>query len=155
MSSRIVPRRRFLLSLASLAVCGPAVVRGSTLMRVSARCCISAEAVPSCVTTQDALALLQYELERRFDETLFGAASLQAEDEYTAPIQGPAIAEAKMTALWELRTLFGPRGSPPKPLEDLPAEVRSDLSSMLGVRPGVSCQALAAPFSGLAVRTSA
>jgi hypothetical protein len=155
MSSLIVPRRRFLLSLASVAVCGPVVVRASSLMRVSARYCVSAEAVPSWVTTQDALALLQHEMERRFDERLFGAASLPAEDEYIAPIPSPVIAEAKITALWELRTLFGPRGSPPKPLEDLPVEVRSGLSSMFGVRPDASSQALVARFSGLAVRTSA
>jgi hypothetical protein len=147
MGPLIVRRRRFLLSLASAAICGPSVVRASSLMRVSARYCISPETVPSWATTQDALALLQYEMERRFDETLFGAASLPAEDEYIAPIPSPVIAEAKITALWELRTLFGPRGSPPKPLEDLPVEVRSGLSSMLGACPDASCEALAPRFS--------
>jgi len=35
-----------------------------------------------------------------------------------------------MTALWELRTWFGPRGAPPRPFEDLPAEVQTALISM-------------------------
>jgi hypothetical protein len=57
------------------------------------------------------------------------------------------VAEAKTTALWELRTLFGPRGSPPRPLEDLPAEVRAGLFSMFGAGPDGNSQASAATFS--------
>ena len=48
----------------------------------------------------------------------------QTEAEIAVLTRSPVVAEAKITALWELRTLFGPRGSPPKPLEDLPAEVQ-------------------------------
>ena len=138
MGSLAIPRRRFLRGLASLAVCAPAVVRAPSLMGVSARFCGSYRATPPWTTPQEALAMLQHEMERRFTETLFGAASLPAEDEYIAPIPSPVIAEAKITALWELRTLFGPRGSPPKPLEDLPAEVRAGLSSMFGACPDAS-----------------
>jgi hypothetical protein len=70
-------------------------------------------------------------MERRFAETLFGAENLSAEAENSVLTRSPLVAEANITALWELRTLFGPRGAPPKPLEDLPAEVRADLFSML------------------------
>jgi hypothetical protein len=132
MSSLIVPRRRFLQGLASFAVCAPAVVRASSLMRISARYCVSASATPPWTSPQDALAWLQHEMERRFDETLFGAESLSAEAEYDVPTWSPIVADAKITALWELRTWFGPRGSRPKPFEELPAEVRAGLFSMLG-----------------------
>jgi len=150
MGSVIVPRRRFLLSLASVAVCGPAVVRASSLMRVSAGYCISAEGVPSWAAAQDALALLQHEMERRFAETLFGAENVSAETENSVLTRSPVVAEAKITALWELRTLFGPRGSPPKSLEDLPAEVRAGLSSMFGSRAEARSEARAVGFSGFA-----
>ena len=91
--------------------------------------------------------MLQHEMERRFAETLFGTENLSAEAENSVLARRPVIAETKTTELWELRTLFGPRGSPPKPLEDLPVEVRSGLSSMLGACPDASCEALAPRFS--------
>src|SRR3984957_16637563 len=146
MGSLIVRRRRFLLGVASFTVCAPAVVRASNLMGVSARFSGSALAIPPW-PTEDALALLQHEMERRFAETLFGAENLSAETENSVLTRSPVVAEAKITALWELLTLFGPRGSPPKPLEDLPAEVRAGLSSMLGACPDGSCEALAPRFS--------
>jgi hypothetical protein len=136
MSSLIVPRRRFLQGVASLAVCAPPVVRASSLMAISARYCPLAPPAPPWATPQDALALLQHEMERRFAETLFGADGLSAEAENGVPTRSPIVAEAKTTALWELRTWFGPRGSPPKPLEELPAEVRAGLFSMLGPSAG-------------------
>jgi hypothetical protein len=80
-------------------------------------------------------------MERRFAETLFGAENLSAEAENSVLTPSPVVAEAKITALWELRTLFGPRGAPPKPLEDLPAEVRAGLSSMFGSCPDASSEA--------------
>jgi hypothetical protein len=131
MSSLFVPRRRFLRGLASLAVCAPPVVRASSLMPISARYCPSAHAAPPWATPQDALALLQHELERRFAESLFGAEGLSPEAENGASPRSPIVAEAKITALWQLRTWFGPRGSPPKPFEELPAEVRAGLLSIL------------------------
>jgi hypothetical protein len=70
-------------------------------------------------------------MERRFDETLFGAARLPAEDKYIAPVPSRVFAEAKTTALWEFRTWFGPRGSPPRLLQELPANVHANLFSML------------------------
>jgi hypothetical protein len=75
---------------------------------------------------------LQQEMERRFAEMQFGAEGLAAETEHVIPSRSPMVAEAKITALWELRTLFGPRGAPPKALEDLPAEVRAGLFSLFG-----------------------
>jgi hypothetical protein len=48
----------------------------------------------------------------------------------------PVVADAKITALWELRTRFGPRGSPPKLLEELPADVWAGLFSMVGAPSG-------------------
>ena len=141
MGSLFVPRRQFLRGLASLAVCAPAVVRASNLMAVSARFCGSSHATLPCGTTQDALALLQHEMERRFAETLFGAENLSAEAESSVLTWRPLVAEAKITTLWELRTFFGPRGSPPTPLEDLPAEVRAGLCSMFGVCPDGSSEA--------------
>jgi hypothetical protein len=135
MGSLIVPRRRFLRGLAAAAVCAPAVVRASSLMEISSRFCVPAGAAEPWATTQTALAWLQYEIERRFAETLFGAESLSAEAESSFPIRSPIVAEAKTTALWELRTWFGPRGSPPKPFEQLPAEVRAGLFSIL--RPSI------------------
>jgi hypothetical protein len=104
--------------------------------------------------TKDALALLQHEMERRFAETLFGAENVSAEAENSVLTRSPVVAEAKITALWELRTLFGPRGSPPKPLEDLPAEVRAGLSSMFGSNLDRSPGTEAAGFSGFAARES-
>ena len=141
MAPLIVPRRQFLRALASLAVCSPAVVRASNLMEVSARFCGASRVTSPCAATQEALALLQHEMERRFAETLFGADNLSAEAEHSVPTRRPVIAEAKITALWELRMSFGPRGSPPKPLEDLPAEVRAGLSSMFGAGPEGSSEA--------------
>jgi hypothetical protein len=132
MSSLIVPRRRILQGLATLAVCAPAVVRASSLMGISARFCGSAGAIPPCSTAQEVLAWLQHEMERRFAETLFGSESLSEECANAGPTRSPVVAEAKITALWELRTWFGPRGSPPKPFEELPAEVQAGLVSMFG-----------------------
>ena len=154
MGSLTVPRRQFLLGFASLGVCAPAVVRAPSLMGVSARFCWSSRAAPPWTAPQEALALLQHEMERRFTETLFGAENLSAEAEDCIVSQGPVVAEAKTTVLWELRTLFGPRGSPPKPLEDLPAEVRAGLSSMFGGRSDASSRAWAARFPSSAARTS-
>lgn len=135
MSSLIVPRRQFLRGLASAAVCAPEIVRASSLMRISARHCVFSPPATSWATAPDALAVLQHEMERRFAETLFGAESLCAEAENGLPARNAIIAGARITALWELRTWFGPRGSPPKPFEELPAEVRAGLFSMLGSSP--------------------
>jgi hypothetical protein len=146
MGSVVAPRRQFLRGLASLVVCSPAVLRASTLMGVSARFCASSN-VTSQWPTEDALALLQREMERRFAEKLFGAEVLSEEAETPFLARSSVVAEAKITALWELRTAFGPRGSPPKPLEDLPAEVRAGLSSMFGFGHGASSDASAASFS--------
>jgi hypothetical protein len=154
MGSLVVPRRRFLRGLASLAVCAPAVARASSLMEVSARFCRSSRVTPACAATQEALALLQHEMERRFVETLFGAENLSAEAENFVLSRNSVVAEAKITALWELRTLFGPRGSPPKPLEDLPAEVRAGLSSMFGAGSDGSSGAWVARFTGFAAHES-
>ena len=154
MGPLIVPRRQFLRSLASLAVCAPAVVRASNLMEVSARFCRPSHATPPLAAAQDALALLQHEMERRFAETLFGAENLSAEAENFVLSRNSLVAEAKITALWELRTLFGPRGSPPKQLEDLPAEVRAGLSSMFGSHAEGSSEARAVEFSGFAAHES-
>ena len=154
MGSLTVPRRQFLRGLASLAVCAPAVVRAPSLMGVSARFCWSYRAVPPWTAPHEALALLQHEMERRFTETLFGAENLSAEAEDCVMTQGPVVAEAKTTELWALRTLFGPRGSPPKPLEDLPADVRAGLSSMFGGCPDASSRAWAARLPSSAARTS-
>jgi hypothetical protein len=155
MGSLVAPRRQFLRGLASLAVCAPAVVRASSLMGVSARFCESYYATPPWAADHDALALLQHEMERRFAETLFGAEALSAEAETFLPARSPVVTEAKITALWELRTAFGPRGSPPKPLEDLPAEVRAGLASMFGSRAEASSDTSAARFSGFATHESA
>jgi hypothetical protein len=149
MGSVVAPRRRFLRGLASLVVCSPAVVRASSLMGVSARFCASSN-VTSHWPTEDTLALLQHEMERRFAETLFGAEALSEQAETSLLARSPVVADAKITDLWELRTLFGPRGSPPKPLEDLPAEVRAGLSSMFGSRAEASSDTSAARFSGFA-----
>jgi hypothetical protein len=150
MGSLVAPRRQFLRGLASLAVCTPAVVRASSLMGVSARFCESYYATRPWAADHDALALLQHEMERRFAETLFGAEALSGEAETSLRARSPVVADAKITDLWELRTAFGPRGSPPKPLEDLPAEVRAGLSSMFGSRAEASSDASAARFSGFA-----
>ena len=130
MGSRIAPRRQFLRGLASLAVCAPAVVRASSLMGISAKYCASAAAFPPWVTARDALALLQHEMERRFADTLFGEDSRLAEAGLAVPALGPIVAEAKLTALWELRTWFGPRGSPARRFGELPVEVQAALVSM-------------------------
>ena len=123
-------------------------------MGVSARFCASSD-VTSESPTADALALLQHEMERRFAETVFGAENLSAEIESSVLTRGPVVGEAKTTALWELRTLFGPRGSPPKSLEDLPAEVRAGLASMFGSHAEAgSSDAPTAGFSGFTARES-
>jgi hypothetical protein len=132
MGPLIAPRRQFLRGLVLLAVCAPAVVRASTLMAVSARFCGPSRATPPWAAGYDTLALLQHQLERQFAETLFGAENLSAETENSVLTRSLVVAEPKITTLWELRTLFGPRGSPPKPLEDLPAEIQAGLSSMFG-----------------------
>jgi hypothetical protein len=154
MGSLTVPRRQFLLGLASLGVCAPAVVRAPSLMGVSARFCWSSRAVPPWTASQEALALLQHEMERRFTETLFGVENLSAEAEGYVMSQDPVVAEAKITELWQLRTLFGPRGSPPKALEDLPAEIRACLSSMFGTYSDASSGARATRFPRFGARTS-
>ena len=154
MGSLTVPRRQFLRGLASLAVCAPAVVRAPSLMGISARFCWSSRAAPPWTAPPEALALLQHEMERRFTETLFGAENLSAEAEDRVMSQGPVVAEAKTTELWELRTLFGPRGSPPKPLDDLPAEVRAGLSSMFGTCSDASSGPRTARFPSFAARPS-
>lgn len=135
MDSFVVPRRRFLRSLASLGVYAPAVVSASSLMQVSARFCGSSPLPPPWAATRDALALLQQEMERRFAETLFGAETLSAEGERSIVTWLPVLAETKITALWELRTSFGPRGSPPKSFAELPAEVRANLFRCLEPAP--------------------
>jgi hypothetical protein len=132
MDSLILPRRRFLQGVASVAIFAPAVVRAPSLMAVSARFCGSTPSAPSWAP-RDALAFLQHEMERRFAETLFGGDGLSSESENSVSARSPSIGEAKITALWELRTWFGPRGSPPKRFEELPAEVRDSLFSILGV----------------------
>ena len=127
MGSLTVPRRQLLRGFASFAVCAPAVVRSPSLMGVSARFCGSYHATPPWAATQEALALLQHEMERRFAEALFGPENISAEGENAVLTRRPVVGEAKLTALWEPRMLFGPRGSPPKPLDELPAEARADL----------------------------
>jgi hypothetical protein len=71
-------------------------------------------------------------MERRFAETLFGQDGLLAEAESAVSTRRPVVADAKITTLWELRTQFGPRGSPPKPFEELPADLRAGLFSIVG-----------------------
>jgi hypothetical protein len=131
----IVPRRQFLRGLTSLAVCAPAVVHASNLMAVSARFCDSSHATLAWPVAREAPALLQHEMERRFAETLFGADNLSAEAENSFLTRRAIVAEARMTALWELRTFFGLRGSRPQLLEDLPSEVQVDLLAMFGAGP--------------------
>jgi hypothetical protein len=155
MSSLIVPRRQFLRALASVAVCAPAIVHASSLMGISARFCVSNEKVRRWTTSDDALAVLQHEMERRFAETLFGGGCLPEEAEYAIPTWNPLAAEAKITALWELRTSFGPRGSPPKPLDELPAEARAGLASIFGASTVASSGSHLAQFSGSEAPTSA
>jgi hypothetical protein len=137
MGSLVAPRRQFLRGLAAAAVCAPAVVRASSLMEISARFCASPGAAAPWATTQEVVACLQHEMERRFAETLFGAENLSAEAEFALPTGRPIVADAKITALWELRSRFGPRGAPPKPLEEMPAEVRASLLSMLEASRGL------------------
>ena len=127
MSSLIVPRRQVLRGFASFVVCAPAIVRASSLMRVSAKFCVSTPPVRQWTTSDDALAVLQHEMERRFAETLFGAVVFQKRLKAPLPTWNPRAAEAKITALWELRTWFGPRGSPPRPFEELPPKRGRDL----------------------------
>jgi hypothetical protein len=131
----IVPRRQFLRGLTSLAVCAPAVVHASNLMAVSARFCDSSQATLAWPVAREAPALLQHEMERRFAETLFGADNLSAEAENSFLTRRAIVAEARMTALWELRTFFGLRGSRPQLLEDLPSEVQVDLLAMFAAGP--------------------
>ena len=152
MGSLIVPRRQFLRGLASLVVCAPAVVRASSLMRVSPQYSVFAPAAPQWATTRDALAILQHEMERRFAEMLFGAETLAAEAENGVPTRSPVVAEAKITALWELRTWFGPRGWPPKPFEELPPEARADLFAMLGPPADIGSEPWTARFSSFEAR---
>jgi hypothetical protein len=154
MGSLLVPRRQFLRGIGSLVVCAPAVVRSPSLMRISARFCVSGRPLPPWAITQDALALLQHEMERRFAEKLFGQDSRPAGAENAVLPRSPVVADAKITALWELRTWFGPRGSPPKPFEDLPAEVRAGLLSMFGACPDAGSGPRAARFSSVAARES-
>jgi hypothetical protein len=135
MGSLTVPRRQFLRGVASFTICAPAVVRASSLMQVSARFCGFSHMASPWAAAQDALALLQQEMERRFAETLFGAETLSAEGENSVVTRPPALAETKITALWELRTSFGPRGSPPKSFAELPAEVRANLFRCLEPAP--------------------
>jgi len=149
MGSLVVPRRQFLRGLAAAAVCAPAVVRASSLMEISARFCVSTGTAAPSATTQEVLAWLQHAMERRFAETLFGAENLSAEAENTFPRWSPVVAGAKITALWELRTRFGPRGARPKPLDEMPAEVRAGLFSMLEASHGMGAagtQAFCTPF---------
>jgi hypothetical protein len=110
-------------------------------MRISGKLCYSVGAGPPWATSQEALAWLQHEIERRFAETLFGPESLSAEAERAVPVVIPVAADAKITRLWELRTRFGPRGSPPKPFEELPADVRAGLFSVVGAFPVVGSEA--------------
>ena len=131
----IVPRRQFLRGLTSLTVCAPAIVRASNLMAVSARFCDSSHATLAWPVAREAPALLQHEMERRFAETLFGVDNLSAEAENSFLTRRAIVAEARMTALWELRTFFGLRGSRPQLLEDLPSEVQVDLLAMFGAGP--------------------
>jgi hypothetical protein len=104
-------------------------------MQVSTRFYGSSPMPPPWADAQDALALLQQEMERRFAETLFGAETLSAEEENAIVARRPILAEIKITALWELRTSFGPRGSPPKSFAELPAEVRANLFRCLEPAP--------------------
>ena len=131
----IVPRRQFLRGLTSLTVCAPAIVRASNLMSVSARFCDSSHATLAWPVAREAPALLQHEMERRFAETLFGVDNLSAEAENSFLTRRAIVAEARMTALWELRTFFGLRGSRPQLLEDLPPEVQVDLLAMFAAGP--------------------
>jgi hypothetical protein len=121
-------------------------------MGVSARFCGSYHATPAWAATQEALALLQHEMERRLAETLFGAEHLSAESENAVLTRRPVVGEAKLTALWELRMLFGPRGSPPKPLEELPAEARAGLFSLLEPSADLASAPWVAQSSDLASR---
>lgn len=153
MRSLTVPRRQFLCGLASAAVCAPGIVRASSLMRISARYCVFAPLASAWATSEGAPAVLQHEMERRFAETLFGPEALSLEAEDGAP--SLIFAEAKITALWELRTWFGPRGSRPKPFEELPAEVQASLFSMFGTSADVFFEPWPGRFSALAARESA
>jgi hypothetical protein len=146
-------RRQVLGGLASFVIFAPAVVRASSLMGISARFSGSSD-VTSHWPTEDALAQLQHEMERRFAESLFGYELSSAEAGTSLLARKPVAAEAKITALWELRTLFGPRGSPSKPLEDLPPEVRASLASMFGARAERSSAASAVSLSGLGAHQS-
>ena len=132
MAPLIVPRRQFLRGIASLAVCAPAVVRASSLMAVSARFCGSSRATIPWAVCTEAVALLQHEMERRFAEALFGAEHLSADAENALLTRRAVVAEVKMTALWEMRTVFGLRGSRPQLLEDLPPEVQAGVFAMFG-----------------------
>lgn len=103
-------------------------------MGISAKYCAPA-VLPLWATAQDALAVLQDEMERQFAETLFGEDGRQAAAEDVLPTLSPLSGEAKMTALWELRSWFGPRGSPPRRFEELPIEVQAALVSMFEPAP--------------------
>jgi hypothetical protein len=143
----LIVRRQFLQGLVSAVVCAPAVVRASSLMTVSAKLSLP-PALPSWANTHQALAWLQYELERRFAETLFGREDLVAEAEGAVAPRAPVFRDAKITALWELRSRFGPRGSPPKPFEELPADLRASVFSIVGAGSGAGSGDWSAPFLG-------
>jgi hypothetical protein len=115
-------------------------------MTISAKFCGSTVTIPPWASAQEALAWLQHEMERRFAETLFGQEGLLAEPEGDVPTWNPVAAEAKITALWELRTRFGLRGSPPKPLEALPADIWAGLFSIVGTSSGGYSEVGSAPF---------
>jgi hypothetical protein len=119
-------------------------------MRISAKFCDFSGAALPWETTEEALAWLQHEMERRFAETLFGEDGLLAEAESAVSTRRPVVAHAKITTLWELRTQFGPRGSPPKPFEELPADLRAGLFSIVGASP----EAGGGWFSAFAARKS-
>jgi hypothetical protein len=155
MSSLIVPRRQVLRGFASFVVCAPAIVRASSLMRISPKFFVSTPPVRQWTTSDDALAVLQHEMERRFAETLFGAGCLPEEAEGAAPIWNPRAAEAKITALWELRTWFGLRGSPPRPFEELPPEARAGLDLIFGGSTVANAEPWSAQFSTSGAASSA
>jgi hypothetical protein len=146
MTSLVLPRRRFLFSLASVALCAPAVVRASSLMRISAESGPLAVVEP-WATAVEAQAWVQHEMERRFTETLFGRENFSCARP-GASGRSLAVAGRQITGLWELRSWFGPRivsqgsgsarasvlseaRSSPKRFAELPAEVRAGIFSAL------------------------
>ena len=153
MGSLLVPRRRFLRGIGSLVVCAPAVVRSPSLMRISAKFCVSDEFVRPWATTET----LSPGSRKKWsvDSPKRCLARIVAHwRRKRSHARSPVVAEAKITALWELRTWFGPRGPPPKPFEDLPAEVRAGLLSMFRACPDAGSGPWAARFSRVAARES-